>query len=538
MTSTETQVAIVGGGPVGLCLAIELGRLGIDCTLIEQTARGAEKHPTANHITGHSMERFRRWGIADRVRHAGLPPGYPDDRIFCTGIGGHELVRFERPANDSPHRPPYSPESDVWCAKPFLDPILEETAASLANVELHHGQHLDSFEQDGDGVTCQVAPTDGGETTTLRAQYLVGCDGGSSGVRKALGIERPGMFGQGPRLHSTYFRAPDLLGMLPRPATQIWVMDPVQGFPAMVAIDGRERWRVHLQGEITDEADAISRIQRMADAEIEVEILSIVPWSLNLGLAERYREGRAFLAGDAAHVVTPYGGIGMNTGIHDAVNLGWKLAAVLQGWGGETLLASYETERRPAALEVLRYQGVDIVDGKAQMTPRRIFAGYDVPADLAAEGPIGERVRAEYSERLREARHDEFANDGISYGQRYDGSPVIILGGDPPLFDFSEYTPSGVPGGRAPHVPLPDGRSTLDLMGDRFTLLRLGNADGSALTNAAETRGLPLTTADAPDAQEAYGADLALVRPDGYIAWRGDSVDAPETILDTITGRA
>lgn len=534
---TSVPVVIAGGGPVGLALAIELGLRGVDCLLVEELARDAEKHPTANNVNVRSMEFFRRWGIAGRARSETFPADHPDDRVYVTRIGGKEITRFQRPASGDPHRPPYSPESDIWCPKPFLDPILVQTADAFGCVALRHEWRLESFEQHEGSVLCEIGSVDGDRRETVEGAYLVACDGASSGVRKALGIDLVGSFDSGPLLDSYYFRAPGLRALLPEGGTQYWVMSPQDRFPTIAAIDGRELWRMHVVRGPGVGEDAAERIRAVCHAPIDVEVLSDIEWTPRQALARRYRSDRVLLAGDAAHIVTPFGGLGMNTGLADAVNLGWKLAAVVQGWGANGLLDSYEEERCPVAAGVLHYQGLDVSGDEAVPTGRQIWTGYDVPPGAADDTPEGEAVRREYGGRLLELRHDEFNHVGLDLGYRYDSS-IIAAGGEPPATSVTEYEQGAYPGCRAPHAWLADGRSTLDLFGDGFTLLAFGDADPAPLETAAHERAVPLTVEriDDPAIGAPYGAPLALVRPDGHVAWRGGGAEDAIAIVDAVRG--
>ena len=294
---------------------------------------------------------------------------------------------------------------------------------------------------------------------------------------------------------------------------------------AVAAVDGRELWRVNLRGIRPDQLPALDSAQLIRDAlgpEVLFEILSVRPWDAHRVVAERYGKGRVFLAGDAAHLLWPAGGFGMNTGVGDSVDLGWKLAATIQGWGGPRLLDSYEPERRPIGIRNVNEAGDMRADFDTQIPTSAV---------LEEDSEEGNRLREKAREAILRTRAKEFQHDsvGIELGYRYDSSPICVPDGTPPPpDDHAHYVPTTWPGARAPHVWLQDGRSTLDLFGRGFTLLvfSLKIADASAFTSAAERPGLPLkvVTLDEPRARELYEHPLVLVRPDGHVAWRGDSV--------------
>jgi hypothetical protein len=277
--------------------------------------------------------------------------------------------------------------------------------------------------------------------------------------------------------------------------------------------------------------DADAQLRRGFGKDIDYEMLSVMPWTRLETVAEKFRDGRVFLAGDAIHCFSPTGGFGGNTGIADAVDLAWKLAAVLEGWGGPGLLASYEAERRPVALRNTSEAARNFV--------RLTSAGRN-PA-LLDDTEEGRRQRAAVGELVRSETQLEWESLGIQLGYRYNGSPIVVPDGTPdPPDDSRDYVPTGRPGSRAPHAWLADGRSTLDLFGNGFALLRFDpSTDATRLLGAAETLGVPLTLSDIDDRAigDLYAAKLAIVRPDGHVAWRGaDAPDDPDAILRRIAG--
>ncbi|HLI26158.1 MAG TPA: FAD-dependent monooxygenase, partial [Chloroflexota bacterium] len=481
-------VLIVGAGPAGLTLAIELGLRGVPCVLIEQ-GDGRVEFPTANLLNARTVEHLRRWGIADRLRYQGFPADYPRTCIFLTRLNGYELARFELPGNGDPaSRSPYSPEGRLWCPKFYFFPVLLERARAFPTVEVCFNCRLEAFRQDGQQVTAVITQLTTGEQYTIAAHYLVACDGGSSTVRRHLGISMRGMFAQGYN-SSIYFRC-DLLRYHHHGLAIQYRLYNRRIVGGIFAMDGRDHWRLNVRVGPQEIAtfDPARTLRTALGEGIPFEILGEKPWAGHRVVAERYREGRVFLVGDAAHLLWPLGGFGMNTAIGDAVDLGWKLAACVQGWGGAHLLDSYEVERRPI--------GVRNVEEAASIKS----ADAQIPVDEAmdTDTPEGAYLRAIATRLIETTRREEFAieSPGIDLGYRYDHSPIIVPDGTPPPpYDTDTYVPTARPGARAPHIWLRDGRSLLDCFGPGFTLLRLGSdaPQATELEAAAHAVGLPLT---------------------------------------------
>jgi 2-polyprenyl-6-methoxyphenol hydroxylase-like FAD-dependent oxidoreductase len=532
----KIPVLIVGGGPVGLALASELGWRGVACELVEQTD-GTITSPKMNEVNTRSMEICRRWGIADRVFNCPFPADWPLDVAFVTSLSGYELSRLPRPSRSGQEPGPESPHRMQACSQIWFDPILREFAGAFSTVRLRYRCVLESFEEVAGGVIARVTDLTTGQQEAVEAEYLVGCDGAGSAVRRALGIE---LEGQGTIGHpiNLFFRAPDLVARCgKRPATFFLGIDHSGLWGSLRIIDpGNGLWRLMIDstdGKATPEnVDRDFYLRRALGAEFEVEWVDINIWRRRSALAKSYGRGRVWLAGDAVHQLSPTGGMGMNTGVADAVDIGWKLAAVLQGWGGERLLESYDLERRSVGARAVRM--ATWFYKNSENFPKG-------SAVLEQPGEEADRVRRSVGEQLLRVIGPEFRTVGLQIGYRYENSPICISDGLPsPPDDPAEYTPSARPGSRAPHVWLKDGRSILDLYGRGLTLLRFPGAPPSdAIEQAASARGVPLKTYDLnePDVAALYERRLVLVRPDGHVAWRADA--APHnalTMIDIVRG--
>ncbi|WP_326732721.1 FAD-dependent monooxygenase [Streptomyces phaeochromogenes] len=529
------RVLVVGAGPVGLSLAIELGWRGVPVTVIDQ-GDGRVPFPAGEAIFSRTMEHLRRWGCAEEARAESAPPtDYPHRTVFANSVTGHVLAEFDYGVtNRSPGvYGPLTPEGPAFLSKFSFLPLLERTARGLSSVEIRFATRLETFEQDSDGVLAVVRDLESGASETLAGAYLVACDGGRSSVRRTLGVEFEGMFAQGQNF-AVHFRAPQLPALLRErlggPAVQIHTLSSARR-PYITVVNGVDEWRlsVYLEQE-PEPGDAVAWVQEAVGAPIDVEILAAQPWSGHCVVARSYRAGRVFLAGDSAHLLWPKGGFGANTGIGDAVDLGWKLAAVLQGWAGPALLDSYESERRPIAVR-------NVTEASSNWRSDSELAP---DAALGRADAEGDRVRGEMGEMIRRSRGKEFRCTGIQLGYRYSGSPICVPDGTPePPDEPDDYVPSTWPGCRAPHAWLPDGGSVLDHFGRGFVLVVSGPADPSALVEAAHHRGVPLTVlrlAD-PAAARLYERPLVLVRPDGHVGWRGEQVPADSgAVLDRLRG--
>jgi 2-polyprenyl-6-methoxyphenol hydroxylase-like FAD-dependent oxidoreductase len=531
----EIPILIVGGGPVGLALASDLGLRGASCLLIEQ-GEGLPDHPRATALNSHSMEFMRRWGIADAVHAAGTPDDFPHTALYCTSFDGHEIARIERPSHGGREPIKQSPERPQRCNQIFLDPILTKLATSFDNVELRYRCCLESVSEAGNHVIATVHDRANDRRFQVATNYLVDCSGGRSVIRPALGIEMSGSPYVGYFL-SIFVRAPELWnhhGM--GKAALVTFVDAKGLWRNLISLDGRALYRLGLTGkqyyDAPDQVDAERFFREAVGKDVPHEILSVRRWMARNVVADHYRHGRIFLAGDAAHLNHPAAGLGLNTGLGDAVDLGWKLSAMLAGWGGASLLDSYEPERRPVGIRNIGHAGASHDNERQQQTDPEI--AMDTPAGAEARRKMGEELVCIQTRRV--------ITDGLALGYQYAPSPIVCSDGvAPPPSSTVEYHPTTFPGSRAPHAWLSDGRSTLDLFGDGFTLLRLGASapQPSAMERAFAHRAVPLQTISIADPAVAtlYERPLVLVRPDGHVAWRGDKEPAdPLAVVDHVRG--
>lgn len=537
MTSNpEIDVLIVGAGPVGLAAAIELGQRKIRCLVVERNDRVGYS-PRAKTTNVRTREHLRRWGIAERLREVSpISPDYPSDVVFATRMNGPRLARFENALHGSRARNNLYSESAQWVPQYVLEEVLREQAASLPDVTIAFNTELVTFAEEGGSVTAIIESVDGRESRRIDSAYLIGADGARSAVREAIGAK---MVGEGAfsRNYSIIFRAPELASRHDHgKAIMYWMVN--EEVPSLLGpMDEKGLWffmATKLAGDIdpatVDPAELIRRGTGLCD--LDIEVVGTDPWVAHRLVADSYASGRVFLAGDACHLHPPFGGFGMNMGIGDAVDLGWKMAATLQGWGGPALLASYESERRPVhertiAEAVINYGAV----GNQLVRP-----GLEDP------GPVGEATRREVGEIIEATKIREFKTLGLVLGSRYADSPITVSdGSEPPVEHFMLYAPSAHPGCLAPHLWLADGSSLYDHFGQGFTLL-VTDGDGSEaepLRLAAADRGMPLKLFIAKDdrVRARYEARLALIRPDQHVAWRGDKLPADiDDLLAQVTG--
>ena len=527
----NTQVIIVGAGPVGLTLAIALGRRRIRCVLVERKEE-PQFLPKMERCNARTMEIYRRLGIAQMVRDAGFPRDCPMDVFIVTSLVEPPLLHLPYPSvaqaeaqiaacqDGSMPREPYQLISQYT-----LEPLLKSVAESIPGVDIRYGCELLDFVQDKTGVTVRVQQA--GRTQTLRGAYLVGCDGGTSTVRRELGIKLAGDANI-LQLRQALYRCDDLFERIPigkgrhyhvadDRATFLIVQDSTRHFTLHSMVDSDEHMKV--------------MFERTVAMPVRYEMLSCAPWRQNLLLAESYGKDRVFLAGDAVHLVIPTGGLGMNSGVGDAIDLAWKLAATLEGWGGPNLLASYEIERRQV--------GARNVEASRQAARgRRAWRDAWKP-NIRDKTPEGAATRARLSAIANVEQRKSNEMIGAELGYRYRGSPIIWPEpGEGPPDEFMRYVPTTWPGARLPHVWLADGTALHDRIGDGFTLLRLGRTatDTEPLAAAFVHHGAPYVELVVPDEQprDVFGYDLLLVRPDLHIVWRGNRLPDDPGLLAKI----
>jgi len=540
MTNDKTPVLISGGGPVGLVLAIELAWRGVRSILVN-TEPTTAVHPQGNTHNARTMEHYRRLGIADRVRAVGLPQDLTTDVIYLTRFTGYEFARIPMPSSTEKKRRIAECDMSFLTPEPihrssqfYVEPELFAHAETLEEIDLRFGWELIDFDQQDDGVLSIIWNAETGETETIASRWLAGCDGAQGYTRRALEIPYRGEGGDEVaffigRMLSVYIDAPGIYDVMKVDRVwQYWTVND-DGRMCIVTLDAKGKFvvltRYPESGE-PDEADIIRDIRNAMGAEIDIEIISVREWTAgNALVADRYGDGRVMLAGDSVHLFTPTGGFGMNTGVEDAVNLGWKCAAVHHGFAPEAILATYETERRP----------IGIRNTQSSRKLASDVATIEVPEALEQDTEEGARARAELGRHLS-GFTEEFASLGIQLGTRYDASPLIVADGtNPPPDSAVEYVPSACPGGRGPHVWLDDGASIHDRFGKWFTLLKFGMADTdtASFEAAASAQNVPLDIVDISEhgARDLYQCRFALIRPDHHVAWRGDALPADAAAL-------
>jgi 2-polyprenyl-6-methoxyphenol hydroxylase-like FAD-dependent oxidoreductase len=533
-----TEVLIVGAGPVGLTLAVALGQRGIRCTLIEKK-EAPEFLPKMERCNARTMEIFRRMGLARLIRAAGLSADVPMDVYVALAMNEPPLLRLNYPSVAEAQAQIAASNDGSMPLEPYqlisqytIEPLLKSEAEQLPSVSVRYGCELESLAQDGGGVTATVRDSTGAPSE-IRAQYMVGCDGGASVVRKQLGIQLRGE-GNLLRLYQALYYCPELYDMIPigpgpGRGRHYHIADAQSTF--LIMQDSTKHWTLHAVVESPE--DMAAQFERTVGVPVRYEMLYVGAWKQNLLLADRYGAGRVFLAGDAVHLVIPTGGLGMNTGVGDAIDLAWKLEGILRGWGGPKLLTSYEVERRQIGdrnVGASRYASLGRRKWRSQYRP-----------DIRDSTPAGQATRDNLARVADVEQRKTNEMLGAELGYRYVGSPIIWDEPGGPEHLFREYVPTTWPGARLPHVWVSDHKPVQDLVGPGYTLLKLGRtgADTSGLQRAMKSLNAPfeVLTLDDEVVRDIYGYDLLLLRPDMHVAWRGNKApEDPDGLAALVTG--
>jgi 2-polyprenyl-6-methoxyphenol hydroxylase-like FAD-dependent oxidoreductase len=515
-------------------LAIELGSRGIDCIVIERNDRVGYA-PRAKTTNVRTRTHLRRWGIADRL--AKMSPfgvEYPSNVHFVTRLSGPSLAVIENASNCSPIQNDDYPEHGQWVPQYKLEQVLRDHAASLPNVRIRFNTEFISATQDTAQVEVTLRDRKSDMLASVRSSYLVGADGAHSAVRELIGAKMIGTYGLS-RNYNIVFRAPGLAKAHTHgPGTMYWQVN--RSAPSLIGpMDADDVWffmptRLPEGFKITQES-AATLIREATGIDLPYEILSSDEWVASSLIADRYRDGRVFLIGDACHIHPPFGGYGMNMGIADGVDLGWKVSALLNGWGGPRLLDSYVAERRVIHETVIAEAAVN----------HAVLSNELWQDDLEEPGPTGDAVRHAIGERIVALKKGEFHTLGTVLGGCYMNSPIIADDAEPAHSrDNRTYVPSNRPGCLAPHVWRTERVSLYDELGSGFTLICAPDAEMRdvelAKTEASDLL-VPFTvlSLSAPEARDRYGSLFTLVRPDQYVAWRGTRWQ--RGLLRKVTGR-
>ena len=544
-------VIIVGAGPVGLITAMDLAKRGVATVVLEQRTDAAPAHPRCNTTSARTMEILRRLGCSESYRACGLAADYPNDVAYSTSITGHEITRYHLPAANATALDERVAHDGNWASaeRPhrasqfYLERVLRDHASTFDQIDLRFWKEVTGVEQGHDEVQILVKDVGSGVEERLTARFLLACDGGRSTVRKQVGISFEGeAVGLG-RTQSVVIRSKDVLQIMQAHNGLAWMnwLISSNGSGNLIAIDGQELWLTHLglppeEEEVTPET--IDRqIQISMGCEIEYEVVHTEVWQLNRLVAETYRSGNVFLAGDAAHIWPPFAGHGMNTGIEDGIGVSWMLAAVIDGWAPASILSAYARERHNVG-EMVSRAAAGLV-----MAQREIYKSESNLELLSETSAEGEAARKSMRDQLVMRDSIQFNPQGMNFGLHYDESTLIAYDdGVAPEYDIRQYTPSTVPGCRSPYFAfIEDGMPIYDRFGLGFTLLRSDTSiDVSEFTRVAASVGMPFEVIDIefePKARLVYDKALVLVRPDDRVAWRGDCIpEDPQHIIDLVRG--
>jgi len=557
----DTQVLIAGGGPVGLITALELNKQGIKAILVEKNPTTTQ-HPKMDITNGRSMELFRRWGVDKKLRAVAVPEDHGFNVIWVSNLAGHELARFNYPTVQeyrskakSDNDGTYTLEPGMRVSQILIEPCLKEhLETDCPLIDVRYGWALDTFTQDDEGVTAIIKHHETGETQQIRSLYLAGCEGAVSVSRKILGIGykdvdvfglakkagiikllghayremRRGLKNPDGRVYMIHFTSTEL-NFFER-FGQAWHIQSPNG-STIISQNDKDTWTLHIplrKGEEVDKIDPKQKLFECIGKEFDCTIQIANAWTPRLSVVDKFGEGRVWLAGDAVRLVTPAGGYGMNTGVGDALALGWVLGAIINGWGTPKLIEAYEAERRPVAVRNREASGAHILV--------RLKINIAMRDSMYDDSQKGETVRRKIGNEILALTNLENEAVGIEAGYRYENSPIICYEGEgtPPLFTWDKLQPTTFPGSRIPPIWLKDGRAIPDLLSDQFTLIRFEDVDISAFEQAAKKRNFPLSVLDIRDNHAAtiYEKKLILVRPDQHVAWRGDL--EPSNALDVI----
>ncbi|MBL6938240.1 MAG: FAD-dependent monooxygenase [Alphaproteobacteria bacterium] len=541
----EAPVVVAGAGPVGMSTALFLALQGIRVIVVEPRRPGEPPSAKCNTVASRTLETFRLFGVADEVRAAGLPDDYPTDTIYCTSLTGYELTRIKMPSRAERSQKGFpddnwlTPEPMVRVSQLYLEPILFNRMRQAPEITVINEARVDRFEQNADGVTTHCVRSTG-ETFIIRSRYLIGCDGGRSTIRKALGFQLIGDAELG-RTRSSLVRSNDIRALFGdrRPAWMSWIAsDKIRG--NVVAINGKDIWLLHRgmpnRETAFEDLDFDQSIRDLLGVgpELTYEVLNHEDWTGRRLVAERFRDRNVFIAGDAAHLWVPFAGYGMNAGIADGVNLAWLLSGVLNGWADPAIIDAFEAERHPITEQVSRLAMGKVLENAEAM-------GGPPPAILREPGSAGDQVRAIVGARLFEMNLPQMSPEGLNFGYFYDTSPIIAYDGEKaPGYSMGDVTPSTVPGCRMPHFWVGHD-SVYDLLGPVYTLLRFNPArEVKGLVESAERAGLPLKvlSLERPKSPTVFKDDLLIVRRDQHIVWRVGSVPAdPNDLLKMLAAK-